>query len=296
MARTRTLRGRAAASAVSLAALAGLFLLAPRRGLAALGGGSCPPPGADSQAASPTLDVPASEAATLAAAWKKVDGLAKLVEKKGIVPDFGKRAEAIVDSAVSEAATGSAARSLEQLLDARLLAMFQRQLQELTVRCADLYEAVVEQQPNPLEAARSAEEAFCRGADGLVRPGSSWSYEAEREDLVALVSESQDADAQLVESQANQGRGKQITIEVIKKLQEQEAAVRQEANTRGAFPWNMKWQYFIENSPVGFRGQYMQGRSVVELLLMPSPDPRYKKNLLNRIGPLNLAVAFDMLL
>ena len=61
------------------------------------------------------------------------------------------------------------------------------------------------------------------------------------------------------------------------------------------------FRYFIESSPVGFRGQYnqatsiyagsglkntkfCQGRSIVELLLLPSPDPRLKKNLLNRIG------------
>eukprot|EP00439_Symbiodinium_sp_Y106_P016895 s1912_g2.t1 len=79
--------------------------------------------------------------------------------------------------------------------------------------------------------------------------------------------------------------------EVIRKLQQQSEAVQREVETRGAFPWKINWQYFVDNSPVGFRGQYSQGRSIVELLLLPSPDPRMKNNLLNKIGPLNLAAA-----
>ena len=34
--------------------------------------------------------------------------------------------------------------------------------------------------------------------------------------------------------------------------------MQREAETRGAFPWNVKWQYMVENTPVGFRGQYNQ--------------------------------------
>merc|ERR1712187_904815 len=99
---------------------------------------------------------------------------------------------------------------------------------------------------------------------------------------------------ELVQTQGRHGQGKQVTIEVIRKLQQQLASIQRRADARGAFPWNVKWQYFMENSPLGFRGQYAQGRSIVELLLMP--DPRRKNDLLNRIGPLNVAVGFDLFL
>lgn len=148
--------------------------------------------------------------------------------------------------------------------------------------------------PNPLQASLAAKQTFLDGVSGLVRPGSGWDSEGALEDLVGRLEESYRSDSQLVNEQAKQGTGKQVTIEVIRKLQQQAASVLREADTRGAFPWNVKWQYFVENSPLGFRGSYSQGRSVVELLLMP--DPRQKKNILNRIGPLNLAVAFDMLM
>lgn len=304
-------RHAAAACIAAASALAGLLVVAPGWSTAGLIGSAAAEKEdaiideADAQEAPPaspsvsgtTFDVPASQAEALTNAWKKVDALAAQVDKRGVVSDFGRRAEAVVTTAVDEAqATGSAAASLEQLLDAPLRALFHKQLHTLLVRCTDRYEEEVLRRPNPLEAARVAEEAFLEGADALVRKGGSWKYEAEHRDLLELIADSYDRDAQLVDEQAKQGRGKQITIEVIKKLQEQQAAVQREVETRGAFPWNIKWQYMVENSPVGFRGQYTQGRSVVELLLMPSPDPRYKKNILNRIGPLNLAVAFDMLL
>jgi len=134
------------------------------------------------------------------------------------------------------------------------------------------------------------------GAAELQRPGSNWDFKEEHQDLLMALRESQTKDTQLVEEQVKQGSGKQVIIEVIRKLQQQHAATQREAETRGAFPWKVKWQYFLETSPFGFRGQYSQGRSIVELLLIPSLDPRQKHNWINRIGQLNLAVAFDMLL
>lgn len=248
-------------------------------------------------ASRPALDIPADFARALQMAWKKVDDLKELVNRRGIVPGFGRRAQQIVQTALIEAnAQGSSAESLELVLDAPLRALFQQQLHSLVLRCADIYEAEVTARPNPLEAKQTAEAKFLNSASDLVRPGSDWDFEPEHQDLLQLVHESFGRDSQIVQEQVKQGRGKQIAIEVIRKLQEQQAAVQREVETRGAFPWNVKWQYMVDNTPVGFRGQYSQGRSIVELLLMPSPDPRYKNNILNRIGPLNLAVAFDMLM
>lgn len=235
------------------------------------------------------------EAAALTAAWQQVDGLIDQVKRHGVLPDFGRQAAAVVRRGLA-AAGASAGGSLEQALDAPLEALFRQQLQTLLVRAVDRYEKEMDTRPNPLEAGRRAEEQFMAGAERLVRPGSSWTFEAEHQDLIKSLGMNYGRDAQLVEEQGKKGQGKQITIEVIRTLQQQAEAVQQEVETRGAFPWNVRWQYMLENSPLGFRGQYSQGRSVVELLLMPNPDPRLKKNWLNRLGPLNLAVAFDMLM
>jgi hypothetical protein len=152
----------------------------------------------------------------------------------------------------------------------------------------------VSARPNPYEAGTIAEQGFLDGVADLMRPGSGWSYEAEYRDLLAWLKRSHGRDTALVEVQGKEGQGKQVTIEVIRKLQTQSSAIQREAEVRGAFPWTCKWQYFLERSPVGFRGQYAQGRSIVELLLMP--DPRAPNNILNKIGPLNLAVGFDLFL
>jgi len=261
---------------------------------ASVGGGSSD---GDVRPAKGSLDLPGEYVAALSEAWKQVDSLSEKVASQGVVPGFGRKAEAIVRRAVASAgASGNDASGLEAILDAPLKVLFAQQLQSLLAKAVDHYDAEMTARPNPLEAGIAAAEFFERAAAELKRPGGDWSSEAEKQDLLARVDQNYGRDWQLVNEQAKQGQGKQVTIEVIRKLQEQAASVQREMETRGAFPWKVKWQYFLENSPLGFRGQYAQGRSIVELLLMPSPDPRQKNNLLNKIGPLNLAVAFDMLM
>eukprot|EP00930_Biecheleria_cincta_P061853 TRINITY_DN47390_c0_g1_i1.p1 TRINITY_DN47390_c0_g1~~TRINITY_DN47390_c0_g1_i1.p1 ORF type:complete len:319 (+),score=61.37 TRINITY_DN47390_c0_g1_i1:58-957(+) len=255
--------------------------------------------GSELEPASPPsrAEVPSAHSAALAGAWRQIDSLAASVLKVGIVPQFGQAAEGILRRAIAAAgASGGEALALEQAIDAPLEALFRQQLQRLVARAVDRYEEVLAARPNPVEARKAAAVLFLEGAKALVRPGSKWSYEVEHQDLLNLISKGYSQDVSLIEEQGKQGQGKHLTIEVIRKLQQQLASVQREVETRGAFPWNVRWQYFMDKSPLGFRGQYAQGRSVVELLLMPSPDPRLKKNFLNRLGPLNLAVAFDMLL
>jgi len=283
-------RRRTAFGITAIAGAAGLLLcLTP--GWAAAGANQ------EGPGVSAPVEVPAKHAQALAAAWRQVEELGVLVSKHGVVPDFGRTASAIVDKALKTAgASGGEATGLEQAVDAPLLVLFQEQLQSLAARAADRYEEAMSERPNPLQARNAAKAYFEKGAKALLRQGSDWSYEAMLQDLMSRLADSISQDSQLIAEQGKQGQGKHVTIEVIRKLQQQSAAVQREVETRGAFPWNVKWQYMLDKSPLGFRGQYAQGRSIVELLLMPSPDPRLKKNLLNRIGPLNLAVAFDMLL
>lgn len=255
--------------------------------------------GSELEPASPPsrAEVPSAHSAALVAAWRQIDSLAATILKVGIVPQFGRTAEGILRRAIAAAdATDGEALALEQAIDAPLEALFRQQLQRLLTRAADRYEEALAARPNPVEARKAAVDLFLEGAKAMVRPGSKWSYEIEHHDLLGLISKGYSQDVHLIKEQGEQGRGKHLTIEVVRKLQQQLASVQREVETRGAFPWNVRWQYFMDKSPVGFRGQYAQGRSVVELLLMPSPDPRLKKNFLNRLGPLNLAVAFDMLL
>lgn len=229
----------------------------------------------------------------LIGAWREVDALADEVSRKGLVPHFGRRAGKLVNAAISKAgASGADAAGLEAALDASLRGLYQKQLATLRLRAADVYEEAVASRPNLFEAVMLAEGLFTAAAEELQRPGAGWSAEAERQDLLAQIRRSHDSDMRLIEEQGKRGGGKQVTLEVIRKLQQQASTVQREADTRGALPWDIKWQYMIEKSPFGFRGQYTGGRSVVELLLMP--DPRQKDSILTKIGPLNVAVGFDL--
>eukprot|EP00913_Durusdinium_trenchii_P021981 g20654.t1 len=183
------------------------------------------------------------------------------VHKQGLVPRFGFIADKIIKRGLRIAGEKPGS-GLEKALDAPLQALFREQLHTLSARAADRYEESMAAKPNPVEARRAAEDCFVQGAEGLMRPHSDWSYEDELRDLVLRIADSSgdglSQDMQLIQEQGKQGQGKHVTLEVIRKLQQQSEAVQREVETRGAFPWKVNWQYFIESSPVGFRGQYNQ--------------------------------------
>lgn len=237
--------------------------------------------------------------ATLADAMLRIDGLSAEVDRIGVVSDFGRRADGIVHRALSRARVAKNsrdARALEAALDGRLQALFRQQLQTLRDQAVDLYEEQMGESRNPYEAGQEALRTFDEAAADLRRPGSSWSIEQEYGDLLSVLKGSYDRDFALVSSRAENGQGKHVTIQVLKRLQEQSESIQRETENRGALPWNFRWQWFLERSPLGFRGQYAQGRSIVELLLMP--HPQFKDaglmGILNRVGPLNVAVGFDL--
>eukprot|EP00929_Paragymnodinium_shiwhaense_P043836 TRINITY_DN22516_c0_g1_i1.p1 TRINITY_DN22516_c0_g1~~TRINITY_DN22516_c0_g1_i1.p1 ORF type:complete len:313 (+),score=61.27 TRINITY_DN22516_c0_g1_i1:101-1039(+) len=237
--------------------------------------------------------------ATLADAMLRIDSLSAEVDRIGVVSDFGRRAGNIVKRALSASSVTSGsrdARALETVLDGRLQALFRQQLQTLRDRSIDRYEELMTQKPNPFQAGLVAQREFADAATALVRPGSDWSYEAESDDLLSVLKGSHARDSALVSSRAEKGQGKHVTIQVLKKLQEQSESIQRESEARGALPWNFRWQWFLERSPLGFRGQYAQGRSIVEMLLMPHPSFKDQglMGILNRVGPLNVAVGFDL--
>mmetsp|Transcript_56615 Transcript_56615/g.134869 ORF Transcript_56615/g.134869 Transcript_56615/m.134869 type:complete len:316 (+) Transcript_56615:110-1057(+) len=242
--------------------------------------------------------LPSSYANALTQAWREIDALQAAVNKKGIVLDYGSRAAKVVSKAKKTAASAGNAPSqrLEQVLDGPLHAMFKKQLQTLRTGLMDRYEADMLKRPNPLEAAWSAEKSFKDIAGKLLRPGSSWHFQSELEDLLAWLNDSYQSDSQLVEEQGKQGQGKQITVQVIRALQDQAATVQRTADAHGAFPWKINWQWIDMRSFFGFRGSYDKGRSVLELLLLPSNDPQKKKKYWwHRLGQMNMAMVFDAL-
>lgn len=235
------------------------------------------------------------EKSTLSDAWREVDALAAQVRARRLVPALGKRSARLIGTVVRNADTvGVSAAEVEKVFDAALQVLFQQQLLTLEMRALDRYEQELMKRPNPLLAGFVAEKVFVDGAQEALRPGSNWSYAVEHRDVVRALSANQERDIRSIALLGKSGQGKHVTAQSIRKLQQQAEVVSRQVESRGAFPWDVTWQYINSRNPIGFRGQYSGGRSVVEVLLMPSPDPKQKKSLLNRLGPLNLAVVFDM--
>eukprot|EP00971_Amphidinium_carterae_P331557 6465199-Amphidinium_carterae.1 len=130
----------------------------------------------------PEKELPSGVASAVTQAWQEIDALTRLIDRRGVVPDFGRRADGVVKKA--SRAASSESKLLVEVLDAPLHSLFKKQLQTLRTRLMDQYEADMFVQPNPLEAAWHAEKMFAETAKGLVRPGSDWQFDAEHEDLL----------------------------------------------------------------------------------------------------------------
>uniref|UniRef100_A0A7S2QFB0 Uncharacterized protein n=1 Tax=Zooxanthella nutricula TaxID=1333877 RepID=A0A7S2QFB0_9DINO len=207
----------------------------------------------------------------LAEALRSVERFQAQVEKGRVISNFGKKSQAVVAKAVRDA--GDAAPEMEQAVDGALHSVFQQQLALLR---QDLFERF--RHPGgrlaPEPAAARAETLFAQQAAGLVRPGSSWSFEAEQASFrAALAGELRQADSVLRERR-RVAQAQRATADVIGKLQKQMEQMGEKLRgTSAGSPWVLWTSYRLPGTPFQMSARYQEGRTNIELNLTPNKDP-----------------------
>mmetsp|Transcript_78318 Transcript_78318/g.162718 ORF Transcript_78318/g.162718 Transcript_78318/m.162718 type:complete len:330 (+) Transcript_78318:98-1087(+) len=234
--------------------------------------------------------------------WTKVQELDRTLQRNGRVKNFGLRAHALlasIDGSSDKMVIDATRRALDSILEA----MYHSQMRNLLWESMNIYEETLATRPNPREAALQAQRHFDRVASELERAGSSWgrsSSSSERSELQNQLRRQYDLDWQHLAGRARSGRGKRVTMEALENLQEKAITSEAQAISRGSSAWSAKWQHMFSTLPLGLRGQYQNGRSTLEVMLLPDTRREGSSSLwssfwswVNRLGPLNVAASFD---
>ncbi|CAK0799615.1 unnamed protein product [Prorocentrum cordatum] len=255
------------------------------------GAGRFPRPGraqVAGQAAVGSPPLPLARA--LGEALAQVAELKAQVDAGAVVPDFGAKAQAIVDRAMQR--SGGASPELEKAVDGALKPLFLRQA-ALMRQKADASAEIV----GNGNAVLLADKQFRAEARGLVRPGGGWNLDLECGHLGASLEAASRQKAAIAEEQARAARLQQATLGVIGKLQGQMEQLQQKvAGARsGGSPWVLSTSYKIPKTPLQIAGRYEQGRANIELNLTPEKDPTSSQaSFVEGIGPANLGVSFNL--
>mmetsp|Transcript_1107 Transcript_1107/g.3154 ORF Transcript_1107/g.3154 Transcript_1107/m.3154 type:complete len:290 (-) Transcript_1107:72-941(-) len=219
-----------------------------------------------------------------------VEPLRKQVDGGTIVSKFGQKAEGVVASTAAQG--GAAGPELARAVDGLLHTLFLRQLSMLRQQLA----AKFEKDKNPVEAVAKADTEFVAQAQDLVRPGSSWSFDAERYALRAVLEGTFQREHKFAEERLVATQTQQATVEIIAKLQSQMEALQSKVQAmRAGSPWFLSSAYRIPGTPFQLIGRYQQGRANFELSLNPDKDPaNADAGFVQGIGPANLGVGLNV--
>lgn len=191
-----------------------------------------------------------------------------MVEAGRIVPHFGKKADAIITSALSQLNEESD-HVMKMALDGVLQDLFVRQLALLRAKIVASFVA-----SRGSRALSRSDRWFQNAASQLVRPGSSWNYEEERVALQTYLRQVVQREAELAKERFQGAQMQRTTADVVGRLQKQMDQMGEKLRGSGAgSPWAAWTSYQLPGTPFRVSGRYQQGRANIELTLGPEKDP-----------------------
>ena len=231
----------------------------------------------------------ASVGTALKSAMREVENLREKIGRGEVVDKFGDKAQKIMDGALKN--TGGQCADLEVALDGVLHSLFLQQLMSLRQKVVAQH-----RQLTSFDTLQKASKEFTKTAEKLVRPGSSWSFETDRQALEGELEGQFRRDAALVEERARAARTQQATVDVIAKLQSQMEMLQQKAQAGrgGGGPMEFHCSTRVPNTPLQIVGKYREGRAHIELNLSPDKDPVNAEAGFVAGGPANVGMSFNL--
>lgn len=219
-------------------------------------------------------------------ALEQVDHLQQEVDSGRIVDKFGEKARDIVERA------GQVAPELEAVVDGAMQALFIRQLTLLRGFLLSKFE----RGSRPAKALARADKDFLARAAKLVRPGSDWSFEEEREAFIADLEQAFDMRAELVRERSRAAQTQRATADVVGRMQKQMDLMGEKLRGMGAgSPWVLWTSYRLPGTPYQISGRYQEGRANIELNLSPAGDPATAEaGFVEGLTPRNLGLSFNV--
>eukprot|EP00930_Biecheleria_cincta_P096506 TRINITY_DN88345_c0_g1_i1.p1 TRINITY_DN88345_c0_g1~~TRINITY_DN88345_c0_g1_i1.p1 ORF type:complete len:310 (-),score=62.63 TRINITY_DN88345_c0_g1_i1:41-970(-) len=224
----------------------------------------------------------------LSTALSKVSRLRQEVDRNRIVPKYGQKSQAILQSLAESIKAADAEAAVDRLLHAlflRQLSLIQQKLTDRFLHARDFTSAI-----------SKADKLFLAATKDLIRPESSWSIETARQALRAELSDALQQEAILAEERSRAAQTQRATADVIGKIQKQMEQIGEKMKGAGVgSPWALWTSYHLPGTPFQVSGRYQDGRANIELNLAPANDPaNAEAGFVEGLTPQNLGLSLNL--
>lgn len=243
-----------------------------------------------------------------------MEGLRRtIVNEATIVPDFGGKADTIVNTALEDfarAAPDATDRAgeadyeaklvqLEAALDAPLQVLYLKLLQLARDEALQRYRAgVTKSNVGDYEAMLQADAYFVRTAEEATRvetTSDEWDFGTERAALQAVMNNLAASGRKAVDVQVQSAQQQQTAMQFLQQQQQMIQQLQMQLYGQTS-PWNVGVAYRIPDTNFNLQGTYQQGRANVQLSCVPDEYAPFlgANGFTNGVGPGNLGLSLNL--
>lgn len=224
----------------------------------------------------------------------RIDNLGQKADDlvKGTLQDYDESTTDYVDEPVYERKR----KELEVILDTALNTVFMKNVAILAREALSMFKSSVADDLPADFALHSADNKFVRTAKESVRPGSAWTFESERVDLLNMMKEIAAQQRKLIDTQVTASNQQSKAIQFLRMQHAQMQAVQQQALGGGVGQWNLGAAYRPPDSNVNLSLAYQQGRTNLQVSMVPDESSSLlgPSGFTAGVGPGNLGMSLNV--
>jgi hypothetical protein len=239
---------------------------------------------------------------------KYMSELTRLVDVNNKIPGFGSKSNEIMqdtfelfDKMVSNIEKDDFVthkkQELEAIIDTSLSSIFLKQLSIIRELAIAHFKAATGNEDVPVDFAFfTADSFFVREAEDSVRPGSSWSYSAERTNVHNTIREISNRRKQLISEKIQHAEHQANAFQYLQMQQAQMQAIQQQQYGGGAGSWNIGAAYRPPDSNLNISMGYQQGRTNIQISMVPDEQASLlgPNGFTAGVGPANMGVSLNL--
>lgn len=187
-------------------------------------------------------------------------------------------------------------KELEVILDTALNTVFMKNLSIIGREALSTFKSSVAGEIPADFALHSTDNKFVRMAKESVRPGSAWSFESERVDLLNMMKEIAAQQRKLIDTKMNASDQQSKALHFLRMQHAQMRAVQQQALGGGVGQWNLGAAYRPPDSNVNLSLAYQQGRTNLQVSMVPDESSSLlgPSGFTAGVGPGNLGLSLNV--
>jgi hypothetical protein len=240
---------------------------------------------------------------------QQIAELIKFVDEQNTIPEFGKKAEKIINQINDTFAqleknpnynhNDIVARklSLLQIVDTSLQTIFLKQIDSIKEKAIEKFKKeIAEEEAQPEFSVFNTDAFFVNEVENCIRPGSSWTYAKERMRLRRIMRDISNRKKQLTAEKLRSSEQQAYSFQLLQQQQAQLHAIQQQQYGGASNMWNIGIAYRPPDSIFNISAGYQQGKANIQITMVPDEQA----NLLGStgftagVGPGNLGLSLNL--